>query len=176
MSMIYLKEWTAYKSFMCSLFAYNDADSGPLVLVIVSHAADLIMACRSHKAKEEVKTEALGWSRPILGSWVLISSGVALGKVPYYNHWNENIVLITRDWSSLVAHRVRNLPATQETWVRSLGREDTLEKGMATYSSILAWRISWTKEPGGLQSMGSQRTRCDQTTFNFHPFFVLLKN
>ena len=80
-------------------------------------------------------------------------SGVALGKVPYYNHWNENIVLITRDWSSLVAHRVRNLPATQETWVRSLGREDTLEKGMATYSSILAWRISWTEEPGELHSV-----------------------
>ena len=52
---------------------------------------------------------------------------------------------------------VKNLPAMKETWVRSLGWEDPLEKGMATYSSILAWRISWTEEPGGLQSMGSQR-------------------
>ena len=52
---------------------------------------------------------------------------------------------------------VKNLPAMQETWVRSLGEEDPLEKEMATYSSILAWRIPWTEEPGGLQSMGSQR-------------------
>ena len=48
----------------------------------------------------------------------------------------------------------KNLPAMQETWARSLGQEDPLEKGMAIYSSILAWRIPWTKEPGGLQSMG----------------------
>ena len=48
-------------------------------------------------------------------------------------------------------------PAVQETWVRSLGGEDPLEKEMATHSSILAWRIPWTEEPGGLQSMGSQR-------------------
>ena len=52
---------------------------------------------------------------------------------------------------------VKNLPAMQEIWVRSLGREDLLEKGMATHSSILAWKIPWTEEPGGLQSMGSQR-------------------
>ena len=51
---------------------------------------------------------------------------------------------------------VKNLPAIQVTWVRSLGWEDPLEKGMATHSSILAWRIQWTEEPGGLQSMGSQ--------------------
>ena len=51
---------------------------------------------------------------------------------------------------------VKNLPAMKETWVRSLGWEDPLEKGMATYSSILAWRISWTEEPGGLQSRGAQ--------------------
>ena len=54
---------------------------------------------------------------------------------------------------------IKNLPATWETWVRSLGQEDTLEKGMAAHSSILAWRISRTEEPGGLQSMGSQRIR-----------------
>ena len=52
---------------------------------------------------------------------------------------------------------VKNLSAVQETQVRSLGWEDPLEKGMATHSSILAWRIPWTEEPGGLQSMGSQR-------------------
>ena len=57
---------------------------------------------------------------------------------------------------------VKNLPAVQEiqeTQVRSLGREDPLEKGMATHFSILAWRIPWTEEPGGLQSIGSQRVR-----------------
>ena len=51
---------------------------------------------------------------------------------------------------------LKNLPAMQ-TWVQSLGQEDSLEEGMATHSSILAWRIPWTEEPGGLQSMGSQR-------------------
>ena len=58
----------------------------------------------------------------------------------------------------LIAQPVKNLPAMQETWVQSLGREDRLEKEMATHSSILAWRIPWTEEPGGLQSMGSQES------------------
>ena len=57
----------------------------------------------------------------------------------------------------LVAQRLKHLPAMWETWVRSLGWEDPLEKEMATHSSILAWRIPWTEEPGGLQSTGSQR-------------------
>ena len=56
---------------------------------------------------------------------------------------------------------VKNLSAVQETWVQSLGREDPLEKGTATYSSILAWKIPWTEQPGELQSMGSQRMRHD---------------
>ena len=60
-------------------------------------------------------------------------------------------------WASLVAQMVKNLPATWETWVRSLGWEDPLEKEMASHSSILAWRIPWTEEPGRLQSMESQR-------------------
>ena len=60
-------------------------------------------------------------------------------------------------WVSLVAQMVKNLPVLRETWVRSLGCEDPLEKGMATHSRILAWRIPWTEEPGGLQSTGSQR-------------------
>jgi len=59
--------------------------------------------------------------------------------------------------ASLVAQIVKNLPATQETWVWSLGQEDPLEKGMATHSSILAWKIPETEEPGRLQSMGLQR-------------------
>ena len=59
--------------------------------------------------------------------------------------------------ASLVAQMVKRLPAVRETWVRSLGWKDPLEKEMATHSSTLAWRIPWTEEPGRLQSMGSQR-------------------
>ena len=65
---------------------------------------------------------------------------------------------------------VKNLPAMQETQVQSLGQENPLEKGMATHSSILAWRIPWTDKPGGLQSMGSQRVRQDWATLS-PPFF-----
>ena len=66
--------------------------------------------------------------------------------------------------ASLVVQWVKNLPAMQETWVWSLGWEDSLEKGKATYSSILAWKIPWTEEPGGLQFMGSQRVRHNWVT------------
>ena len=59
--------------------------------------------------------------------------------------------------ASLVAQLVKNPPAMQETWVRSLGWEDPLEEDMVTHSSILAWSIPWTEEPGGLPSMGSHR-------------------
>ena len=62
-------------------------------------------------------------------------------------------------WASLVAQTVKNLSAMPGTWVRSLGWEDPLEEGMATHSSIPAWRIPWTEESGGLQSMESQRVR-----------------
>ena len=61
--------------------------------------------------------------------------------------------------ASLVAQMVKNLPAMQETWVQSLGWKDLLEKATATRYSILTWRTPWTKEPAGLQSMGSQRDR-----------------
>jgi len=60
-----------------------------------------------------------------------------------------------------VAQTVTNPPAMRETWVRPLGWEDPLEEGMATHSSILAWRIPWTEEPGGLQSMESQKVGHD---------------
>ena len=60
-------------------------------------------------------------------------------------------------WASLVTQIVKNLPAMQDTWVQYLGWEDPLEKEMASCSSILAWKIPWSEEPGGLQSMGSQR-------------------
>ena len=66
--------------------------------------------------------------------------------------------------ASLVAQLVKNLPAMQETRVRSWGLEDPLEKEIASHSSILAWKISWTEEPGGLQSMGSQKVGHDWAT------------
>ena len=60
-----------------------------------------------------------------------------------------------------MAHRVKNSPVMQKTWVQSLDQEDLLEKGMATHSSILAWKIPWTEESGGLQSMEYQTVRRD---------------
>ena len=71
----------------------------------------------------------------------------------------SHLFLTQKMWASLVAQMVKNLPAMQETQVLSLGWEDPLEKETATHSSILAWRIPWTENPGGLQSMGSQRLR-----------------
>ena len=70
-------------------------------------------------------------------------------------------------WASLVAQLVKNPPAMRETWVQSLGQEDPLEEGMATHSSILAWRIPWTEEPGGLHS---QKRLSD---FHFHFLYII---
>ena len=67
------------------------------------------------------------------------------------------IVSVIFIWASLVAQMVKNLPAMQEPRVQSPGQEDSLEKEMATHSSIIAWRMPWTEEPGELQSMGLQR-------------------
>ena len=69
--------------------------------------------------------------------------------------------LLQCSWASLVDQTVKNLPAMRQTWIGSLGWEDPLEEGMATHSSILAWEIPGTEEPGGLQSMGSQRVGHD---------------
>ena len=69
--------------------------------------------------------------------------------------------VLVRRGASLVVQTVKRLPAMRETQVRSLGREDPLEKEMETHSSILAWKIPWMEESGRLQSMGSQRVRHD---------------
>ena len=76
-----------------------------------------------------------------------------------YKEIIQHLLLISYYRASLVAQMVKNLPAMWETWVRSLGWEDPPEEGMATHSSLLAWRIPWTQESGGLQSMGSPRVR-----------------
>ena len=75
----------------------------------------------------------------------------------------------------LVAQMVENLPGMQEIWVQSLGQEDPLEKGMVTHSSILSRRIPWTEEPGGLQSMGLQRTGHDWATFTHSLFCIYVR-
>ena len=82
-------------------------------------------------------------------------------RIQVYTHYSHCTAEYTQHgkaviWASLVAQMVKNLPAVQEIQVRSLGREDPLEKEMGTHSSILAWRIPWTEEPGRLQSTGSQ--------------------
>ena len=78
--------------------------------------------------------------------------------------------------TSLAAQRVKRLPTMRETWVQSLGQDDLLEKEMATYSSILAWKIPWTEEPGRLQSTGLQRVRNDWvTSLSLQYLFLCLK-
>ena len=74
--------------------------------------------------------------------------------------WGFNFYpALSNNWASLVAHTVKSLPTVQKTRVQSLGQEDSLEKEMATHSSILAWRIPWTEKPGRLQPIGSQRVQ-----------------
>ena len=77
--------------------------------------------------------------------------------------------------STQPSQSAKNLPAVQETWVQSLGWEDPLEKEMATHSSILAWKISWTEEAGGLQSMGSQRVGDNWATNTQHTAFFMVQ-
>ena len=83
---------------------------------------------------------------------------------PFILHVLTYLVDLSIAWTSLVAQTVKRLPTTRETWIQSLGREDPLEKDMGTHSSILAWKIPWMEEPGGLQSMGSQRVGHDWAT------------
>ena len=112
--------------------------------------------------------------------WVAISSSRGSSWPRDWTHisgisciaFNECLSYVQR--ASLVAQRLKRLPAMQETLVRSPGQEDPLEKEMTTYSSILAWRIPWTEEPGGLQSTGSQRVRHDWETSLYHMFNILI--
>ena len=92
---------------------------------------------------------------------------------PTVNSWLHHCPSEIHSINSLVVQMVKNLPAMQETWVQSLGQEDPLEKGMATHSSVLVWRIPWTKEPGELQSMGLQRVRHDWASYT-HTVAVLI--
>ena len=101
------------------------------------------------------------------GAWRVVvhrvtKSWTQLKWLSMHAHWVSTRYQLER--ASLMAQMVKNPPAVQETWVRSLGQEDPLEKDVAPHSSILAWRIPWTEEPSGLQSMGWQRVRHDWVT------------
>ena len=78
-----------------------------------------------------------------------------ISDIEIHSTWetHSEFTLPRNTWAFLVDQKVKNLPTMWETWVQSLGQEDLLEKGMATHSSILAWRIPWTQEPGRLQSL-----------------------
>ena len=103
-------------------------------------------------------------SRPMVSSLFLNCTWHAPVLRPCYSPLPEFSSPPHLPRASLVAQLVKNLPAIQETLVQFLGREDALEMGWAAHSSILAWRIPWTEEPGGLQSMGSRRVRRDWVT------------
>ena len=101
-----------------------------------------------HGITESDMTEQLNWTEHLDN---IETSYPRIGAISIY--------LIS---TFLVTQTVKNLPIMQETWVWSLSQEDPLEKGMVTHSNILAWRIPWTEEPGGLQFMGSQRVEHDE--------------
>ena len=84
------------------------------------------------------------------------------------------LLLILLSTLSLVAQTVKRLSTIQETWVRSLGREDPLQEGMATHSSILAWRIPWTEEPGGATVPGVTESEMTEQVYSNNPQLTLL--
>ena len=105
-------------------------------------------------------SSVLAWRIPGMGgAWWAAVYGVAQSQTRLKRLSSSSSIGMLK--LKTVARTVKNLPAMLETHVRFLGQKDLLEKGMATHSSILAWRIPWTEEPGGLQSMGLQRVRQD---------------
>ena len=98
-----------------------------------------------------------GLPNPSAISWLFLKT-IYFSNLVHVTAWNAILTPQSIWWilASLLAQTVKNLHPMRETWVWSLGPEDSLEKGMATHSSILAWEIPWTEEFGGLQSMGSQ--------------------
>ena len=117
---------------------------------------------------QETRVGSLGWEIPWRRKWqptpVLLPGEFHGRSLVGYSPWRRKELEATERlhfWISLVSQMVKRLPAVWETRVRSLGWEDPLEKEIATHSSNLAWKIPWTEEPGGLQSMGSQRVRHD---------------
>ena len=102
-----------------------------------------------------------------LDVFTVVTPGSTPGQENILSDLTGQVATACFEWyfgASLVAQRLKCLPGMQETWVRSLGREDPLEKEKATHSSTLAWRIPWREEPGRLQSMGSQTVGHDGAT------------
>ena len=105
--------------------------------------------------------------------FTISGSTMSVVYVWIYKHTHTHIcasIIYDHDMTPLVAQMVKHLPTMRETWVQSLSWEDLLEKEMATHSSILAWKIPWTVEPGRLQSMGSQRVGLTER-LHFHFLF-----
>ena len=119
----------------------------PWCFCTVPQLGYVVSCCACRKSENSIKILALKL-------WLLRGKTVSKGKK------DKKTSTLHQANASLVAQMVKNLPSMQETWVQSLGWGDPLEKGMVTHSSTLAWRIPWTEEPGGLQSMVSQRPWC----------------
>ena len=117
--------------------------------------------------KIKIENESYKQQKYNLQFWALGIHGTLHQKIPCLVR--AHFLFLRRLFSCcvLMAQSVKNLPSMQETWVRLLGREDPLEKEMATHSSILAWRIPWTKEPGRLQSMGLQKLDTTQLLYYY---------
>ena len=117
-----------------------------------------------HALEKEMATHSsvLSWRIPGMGE---PGGLLSMGSHRVGHDWSDlAAAAMDKRQASLEAQMVKNLPAIWETKVTSLGREDPLEKEMGTHSSILAWRVPWTEEPGGLQSTGSQRVGHDWVT------------
>ena len=109
-----------------------------------------------------LRASTAGSTGLIPGQGTKIPHAAEQGQETFFNSKTTDLLTLLKpdlghSGASLVAQMIKNLPAMLETKVQSLGREDPLEKGMATHSGILAWRIPWTEEPNWLQSTGSQR-------------------
>ena len=115
----------------------------------------------------DTRVQSLGWE-DLLEKEMATHSNILAWRIPWtvqpgrlqsmgLQRVGHNWVTSLSLWASRVAQRLKRLPPMRETWARSLGWEDLLEKEMVTHSSILAWRVPWTEEPGRLQSTGSQK-------------------
>ena len=105
------------------------------------------------------------------GAWCAAVYGITKSQT-WLRDWTTTMIFTFYWLHSLVAQMVKNLPAKQETWVWSLSQEDPLEKGMAIHCSILAWRIPWTEESGGLQFVGLQRVSEWASDFHYYRLYI----
>ena len=153
------------KSLALSFLLFSQERSPPVHLIYSCPSFRIQLS--HHSLREALNLQLLlTWSVSPLHSFS-VPRNFSICSYYSFNYTCIYLILCLLLGASLVAQMVKDQPAVQETWVWSLGREDPLEKGMATCFSILAWRIPWTEEPGGLQSMGSQRVEHDWMTNTF---------